>query len=78
MALGRTETPMTTYLNYLREREREREREKREREKRERERVKFDFYKGFSITDICLYSDKVFEQVWLDGLLFKLTISRDK
>ena len=66
MALGRTETPMTTYLNYLRERE------------RERERVKFDFYKGFSITDICLDSDKVFEQVWLDGLLFKLTISRDK
>ena len=37
------------------------------------ETIKFGFYKDHSTTGIFLDTEKAFEQVWYDGLLFKLT-----
>ena len=37
------------------------------------ETIKFGFYKGQLTTDIFLDVEKTFDQVWYDGLLFKLT-----
>ena len=37
------------------------------------EKVKFGFYRGHPTTGIFLDVEKAFDQVWYDGLLFKLT-----